>query len=290
MSDMYQKRIQIPSRGKVGNSHINFRTPNAGELLSYTEFQGNHVYIINELINSITDDDIYNYTVGDRDFIALNIRSALKGDDYNGSFKCDKCGKKITFSLSLSNDIKVYQLPDDFEHPSKFTLPISNKEVQVSLFTVEKELKFEDYMELYRTSDDQKNLKHYDLYEKNALNSFVKYAVMLEEPGGSIDEKITFLRKLDFSDLYYGFIFYESLFKVGPDLSYQTKCDDCDINYKVKIPIDSSFFGVDSEYLLLGLRFLSKSMGIDYKGFKEMSSNQFEWMLSKEMSKNKSSK
>lgn len=75
-----------------------------------------------------TRDDLRNMLMGDRDFLLLEIARATYGDDldYDG-FLCYNCGKEISFTLHLSEDIPIKRL--DSVEDSEFEVKLSKDRV-----------------------------------------------------------------------------------------------------------------------------------------------------------------
>lgn len=277
--------VQLPSRGKCGDSHVSIGPIKLETIRGVLTYEGDHKLAINKLIEEVTGQSIAHLPVGDRDYLYVTIRKILNDAPLSGTVECD-CGKTLPYVLEFAN-IQVTQIKDDLTIPAEFKLPVSKELVKMYLFTVAMEIERVKYLELHQTADSP--MKHRELGEDLPL--FVKFALMLApvmDPAVVcnwpliIEEKITWLRNLDFKD-FQAIMLFDLLFEIGPDVSTLVKCT-CGLVLRVKIPLDTTFLGISLNNLLIKHRFLAKSTrSIGYKDFLEYTVKEMEAVVNKEI-------
>lgn len=275
---MYVLKVQLPSRGKFGNSHIGLKSLTVDLVRQYLAYEGRHTIAINNLLKEVCDTDLSDYPIGDRDYVFIQLRQMINPTPIEGSWKCQYHKEPFLNSFRKEiKDIKIIQLPDDFQSPSEFTLPISKDKIKMTLLAVAGEEKVEEYLELHKTADS--DMMHADL--KDDLSTFAMYAVMIVN-NKSIEENISYLRSLDFTD-FEMIMLYELSFKCGPDLSVDTKCKDCKKPWRIKISIDTGFLGISLRSLLIKHRFLAKTSNIGFNDFLNYTINEVDTVVKKEI-------
>jgi len=281
---------QLPSRGKFGESHVGLSFPTVEDIRNYLQASGKHFIAQNMMVDSVCDTDMNPYPIGDRDYLFVQSRSMINPNPLEGRWECGNCEQMNKYILK-SKDIHIYQLPDDFESPSKVTLPISKEEIRLTLLTVEREKKLNDYLELHETADDKEQMKHSDLGED--LETFATYAVMIvkeekieELTVERINENIEYLRKLDYRD-FEVLILFDVSFRCGPDLSTDEKCSNCGRPSRVRIKIDQHFFGISLKSILLKHRFLNKASNVGFQDFLKYTVTEMNEIVESEVSSRK---
>lgn len=275
---MYVIKVQLPSRGKYGHSHVRLSNPSVDHIRSFLAFKGKSVLAINSFVRAICEEPIDELPVGDRDYIFLNIRNMVNNQPYSGAFDCTSCGHKDNnFSFSPSV-IEVKQLPDDFEKDYKLVLPGIDEEVIINSLTVDREESILEYLDLHASAD--KPMNHTDLGKD--LEQFARYAGMLTIGEKTLDQKIEFLRKLDFA-AFEIIVLYDVLFDCGPINDLVVECENCKKRFKMHIPIDETLLGISLSTLLTKHRFLSKVSNIGFQDFLKYSVSEMDMVVAKEL-------
>lgn len=275
---MYVAKVQLPSRGKFGPSHVKLSNPSVEDVREFLAFKGKNVTAINNMVRTICDTVIDDLPVGDRDYLYLNIRNMINPQQLGGSFECRYCGEKGNIFSIPHSAIEVKQLPDDFEKDHKLRLPDVDKEVIINPYTVANEEKVLEYLDLHASADIP--MKHSNLGKDLLL--FARYAAMIKTEETSLEEKIQFIRSLDFV-AFELIVLYDVLFDCGPIMDVVVGCKECKKKAKVHIPIDDSLLGISLSSLLTKHRFLSKVSNIGFQDFLKYTVSEMDIVVSKEL-------
>lgn len=276
---MYVLNIQLPSRGRVGESHAKVASPKVEHVREFLTFKGRFKTAINNIVSSLVDIDINKYPPGDRDFLFLNIRNLINEQPISVGYECS-CGEGNVATKEVS-ELEIDQLPDDFE--PILNIPLSKdydgvETLKIRIFTVEMEELLDEYIDLRDSKDGDP--AHKDLDEKD-IQLFANYALMIDN-GNSIDENIDFIRKLDFAD-FEKIMVYDLAFSCGPKLFLTTSCKTCRKLWKIKFHIDSGFLGISLEGLMKKHRFLAKTSDIGFSDFLKYTTQELDKMVTQEV-------
>jgi hypothetical protein len=277
---MYSTTVQLPSRGKIGESHASIRTPKILEIREFIAAQQEGTTALNQFIDSLVDINIGDYTLGDRDYLFLTLRGMINPKPLRSSFKCD-CGEQMLIVKEV-DEIEVKQLPNDFQ--KSVEIPISGGKLRLKPFLVKDEISQKKYLDLRKTSDGEE--PHQEL--GNDIGLFVRYALMVDN-GCSIDENIDLLKNLDYTD-FEKVVLYDLAFTCGPKLFSMEVCTACKRPWKVTYPIKADFLGISINSLLTKHRFLSKTTNIGFKDFLDYTTEEMDEVVKAEVELKKKNK
>lgn len=135
--------VQLPSRGLTypeewtddeGRISMRPMTVKEEKIMATTRLakQGKSIDMI--LKNCIENDDIDTLELlsGDRSFLLYHLRCISYGAYYEFRLKCPNCSANINSNIDL-NELETIYLPDEFEEPIEFKLPISKHTVYYRL-------------------------------------------------------------------------------------------------------------------------------------------------------------
>jgi len=156
----------------------------------------------------------------DKLYLIMKLREISYGDDYNTLLLCQQCRAENPTTVKLS-ELNVNPVPDDFEDPVTFMLPIAQKEVKVRQPRVRDEKLFLDTEE--------------------ALNQLWRFVSEIE---GHTDKSIisAVMAKLPLKDVRTILNAIKS--EYGVDTKIKFACKDCGGVSVVDLPIDANFFDV----------------------------------------------
>tara|TARA_R110000851_G_scaffold1698_2_gene6618 strand:- start:333 stop:1079 length:747 start_codon:yes stop_codon:yes gene_type:complete len=156
----------------------------------------------------------------DKLYLIMKLREISYGDDYKTLLLCQECRAENPTTVKLS-ELNVNPVPDDFEDPIVFILPIAQKEVKVRLPRVKDEKLFLD--------------------TEQALDQLWRFVT---EIGGHTDKSIisAVMDKLPLKDVRTILNALKSDY--GVDTKIKFVCKDCGGVSVVDLPIDANFFDV----------------------------------------------
>ena len=156
----------------------------------------------------------------DKLYLIMKLREISYGDDYNTLLLCQECKAENPTTVKLS-ELNVNPVPDDFQDPVTFTLPIANKEIKVRLPRVKDEKLFLD--------------------TGQALDQLWRF---VKEIDGHTDKSIisAVMDKLPLKDVRTILNAIKSDY--GVDTKIKFVCKDCGGVSVVDLPIDANFFDV----------------------------------------------
>ena len=150
----------------------------------------------------------------------MKLREISYGDDYNTLLLCQECKAENPTTVKLS-ELNVNPVPDDFEDPITFVLPIAQKEIKVRQPRVKDEKLFLD--------------------TEQALDQLWRFVTEIE---GHTDKSIisAVMDKLPLKDVRTILNAIKS--EYGVDTKVKFACKDCGGVSIVDLPIDANFFDV----------------------------------------------
>jgi len=156
----------------------------------------------------------------DKLYLIMKLREISYGDDYNTLLICQECKAENPTTIKLS-ELNVNPVPDDFEDPITFVLPIAKKEIKVRQPRVKDEKLFLD--------------------TGQALDQLWRFVTEIE---GHTDKSIisAVMDKLPLKDVRT--ILNSIKSEYGVDTKVKFACKDCGGVSVVDLPIDSNFFDV----------------------------------------------
>ena len=156
----------------------------------------------------------------DKLYLIMKLREISYGDDYNTLLLCQECKAENPTTVKLS-ELNVNPVPDDFEDPITFTLPIAKKEIKVRQPRVKDERLFMD--------------------TEQALDQLWRFVTEIE---GHTDKSIisAVMDKLPLKDVRTILNAIKS--EYGVDTKIKFICKDCGGVSIVDLPIDANFFDV----------------------------------------------
>lgn len=156
----------------------------------------------------------------DKLYLIMKLREISYGDDYNTLLLCQECKAENPTTVKLS-ELNVNPVPDDFEDPITFTLPIAKKEIKVRQPRVKDERLFMD--------------------TEQALDQLWRFVTEIE---GHTDKSIisAVMDKLPLKDVRTILNAIKS--EYGVDTKIKFICKDCGGVSVVDLPIDANFFDV----------------------------------------------
>lgn len=155
----------------------------------------------------------------DKFYLLMKLREISYGDDYNVLLMCSHCGAENPTNVKLS-ELNVNPVPDDFQEPIKYTLPVLKKEVVLRYPRV----KDEKFLEGTGSLD---NIWRFVESIDGQTNKTVISRVIEKLPLIDIKTMLKLI-KTDF----------------GVDTSVKLKCSECgEISIK-ELPINANFFDV----------------------------------------------
>ena len=157
----------------------------------------------------------------DKLYLIMKLREISYGDDYKTLLLCQECGAENPTTIKLS-ELNVNPVPDGFEDPITFTLPIAKKEVKVRLPRVRDEKVFSSV--------------------ETVLDQLWRFVVEIE---GHSDKSIiaAVMDKLPLKDMRT--ILNSIKSDYGVDTKVKLACKECGGVSVVDLPIDASFFDVN---------------------------------------------
>jgi hypothetical protein len=157
----------------------------------------------------------------DKLYLIMKLREISYGDDYNTLLLCQECKAENPTTVKLS-ELNVNPVPDDFEDPITFTLPIAKKEIKVRQPRVKDERLFMD--------------------TEQALDQLWRFVTEIE---GHTDKSIisAVMDKLPLKDVRTILNAIKS--EYGVDTKIKFICKDCGGVSVVDLPIDANFFDVN---------------------------------------------
>jgi len=279
---MSNLRVQLPSRGKCGLTHVCISNPKISNIREFLSFEGKVLSAINQFVQSLCDSNINDILVGDRDYLVVNLRRLINPDAISGNYLCEICDTLNSADLPYSQ-IEVRQLPDDLPQPADLRLPVSGKPIRLKLVTVKMEQDIEDFLELQETTDTK---DEYLASLGASLPIYVRYAVMIQDEKLTLTDKIKMLDELDYNDFEYISMF-EASFPVGPMLVVDSVCKKCGNRARVSFPIDSHFLGLNLKSMLNKYRFLLKTTKVGFNDFLSFSVPEADTLVTEEMESRK---
>ena len=156
----------------------------------------------------------------DKLYLIMKLREISYGDDYKTLLLCQECKAENPTTVKLS-ELNVNPVPDDFEDPITFTLPIAQKEIKVRQPRVRDEKLFLD--------------------TEQALDQLWRFVTEIE---GYTDKSIisAVMDKLPLKDVRTILNAIKS--EYGVDTKIKFACKDCGGVSIVDLPIDANFFDV----------------------------------------------
>jgi hypothetical protein len=157
----------------------------------------------------------------DKLYLIMKLREISYGDDYKTLLLCQECKAENPTTVKLS-ELNVNPVPDDFEDPITFTLPIAKKEIKVRQPRVRDEKLFLD--------------------TRQALDQLWRFVTEIE---GHTDKSIisAVMDKLPLKDVRTILNAIKS--EYGVDTKIKFVCKDCGGVSVVDLPIDANFFDVN---------------------------------------------
>ena len=156
----------------------------------------------------------------DKLYLIMKLREISYGDDYQTLLLCQECKTENPTTVKLS-DLNVNPVPDDFEDPITFMLPIAQKEIKVRQPRVKDEKLFMD--------------------TEQALDQLWRFVTEIE---GHTDKSIisAVMDKLPLKDVRTILNAIKS--EYGVDTKIKFACKDCGGVSIVDLLIDANFFDV----------------------------------------------
>jgi len=156
----------------------------------------------------------------DKLYLIMKLREISYGDEYKTLLLCQECKAENPTTIKLS-ELNVNPVPDDFEDPITFTLPIAQKEIKVRQPRVKDEKLFQD--------------------TEQALDQLWRFVTEIE---GHTDKSIisAVMDKLPLKDVKTVLNAIKS--EYGVDTKIKFACKDCGGVSVVDLPIDANFFDV----------------------------------------------
>lgn len=255
---MYVAKIQLPSNGKYGVTHVMLKRPTIGDLREYLSFKGSSVLIKNQLIERLCNVDLSGYPVGDREYVFVTIRGMVSAPIITDVFTCNKegCEGEVDYKIDI-REVKIHELPSSFIKDYKLVFPVCKKEKIVNIMTVEKESLLHDYIQVYEDAGVGGSFQHIGLGED--LMTFAEKACMFGDTMDfdSMEKNITFLLDLDFTD-FEVLELYDIVYQCGPEILAKAACPVCKKEYRIALKTDSAFFGLSWESMMRKHQFLSR--------------------------------
>jgi hypothetical protein len=194
---------------------------------------------LDELISSciITENfDINKLYLQDRFFLLVEIRRKSKGDNYQFQFQCGDCRSQSIQNIDLS-ELEVIGIPEDINSIVKMDDNLSVKLVHITRG---------GQKIAYKNIKNRKKLTDTQRITEMALFTHAVSIVSIITPEGeimdaSIDDKKYLLENVP-TDAYGKVRDWFENNTFGMDFTYTIKCNGCDYNEKIDIPVENFFF------------------------------------------------
>ena len=238
--------FELPSKGKIYNSNVkstfklrSMTTEDEMKRLSHSE---DGYRLLSEVIDSCFLEPIgisvYDMHIGDYQYILHRLRVVTYGSDYKVSSVCPICQNRDNYSIDLDSlEVQDFN-EEDFEKYSKFTLPKSQKAVEIKFITP----RMLDQIEARKREFARKNAS-------SKIDNSLLYTVtaIIKSIDGKVYDPVKLeqlVRKFDLADT-------NAILKYGDKLNslvglvavIPNICSLCGVDYKVPFRLTSEFFG-----------------------------------------------
>lgn len=150
-----QNTIDLPSKGLLNPglpAQFNIRPLTVNEM-KMLYGSGNTMTVLDNIIKAVVDVPdfpVENLHLGDKLYLAYQIRAITYGEEYNVNVYCPSCDRRVDTSLNLS-DAETDSLPEGFTDPRSIgSLPVCGDEIQLKV------LRGSDYEKVYKRAQEVK--------------------------------------------------------------------------------------------------------------------------------------
>lgn len=204
--------IKLPS-----NREVNVRPMSFEDEKSLATYQGKEPTDL-LLERCLAVDNVDEFLFADRLYAIYKIREVSYGDTYEFRKKCSKCSNENEYSISI-NDLPVVYLEED-ENNIEVTLPILKKKVNLRLACVRDSEYIKDFNTM--ASNLWRFVHSVDGFDnKDAISKLIP-----KMPSGDVKFLLKSVMGLDY----------------GIQDKAILKCNKCNFEEEVKIPINENFF------------------------------------------------
>ena len=240
------EEFTLPSKGKVYpadkkvNANVKLRSMTTEEEMKRLGHSPYVYKMFSEMIDNCLVEkpgiDTYDLCLGDYQYLLYKLRTVTYGPEYNVQSYCPLCGNlnKITVNL---DSLKINSYDESLSKSLEFQLPVSKKIIKLKWQTP-------------RILDEVEKLtKEQNSQSSDSVDSAILFNVMYlidTVDGLSYDnvKKEMFVRSLPMRDTNCILQTAKKLMgKLGIDTLITHKCESCNQEYKLQLPITGEFFG-----------------------------------------------
>ena len=246
--------FELPSKGKIYNHYVNptfqlrsMTTEDEMKRLSHSE---DAYRLLSEIMDSCITTDLgiscYDMHIGDYQYVLHRLRVVTYGADYKISSMCPYCGNQDIYDVDLDS-LEVLSYDEEYFNKYKsFTLPKSNKSVEISFMTP----RMLDQIEAKKREDKLKAAKN-GVKNKNDNSFLYTLNSIVTSINGNIYDPIKkeqYLRNLQLADTNMIIKYGEKLnSSIGLVATIDNMCTNCGGLYKAPFRLTSEFFGPSVE-------------------------------------------
>lgn len=236
----YEITANLPSRGLVYdgevNPQINLRhitTKEEKKLIASTSSNA-----LDTLIESCIVEPkglkVNKLIPADKHYLMLQLRIHTYGSNYHVEGTCPVCSNKKEYSIDL-NDFPVIELADDYKDKLKFTLPVSQDELQLRLLTGE------DLESIKRQAKKLAKTLRVDVDELEYVIRMSRHIVSINGEEMNDGRAQGYVEAMHAQDsAYFWYMLDEVL--VGYDTMIEVVCPKCRNEIEFNMPITGEFF------------------------------------------------
>lgn len=240
MSVKYETTVKLPSNGRLYEdipTELTIRAMTTAEeklILGSTSADAFDRILKNCVVNP-PNIDIGKLVSSDKHFLMLKLRTHTYGSNYNVTCKCPECRKKIELEVNL-DDFPVAELPDDFEEPIEFDLPVNGDKLACKL------LRGSDLESIHRQSKKLAKSMKLSPDELAFDLRMAKYITKINgEPVEDSFQVLKYVQTLHGQDSAY-FWFKLNEVELGYDTTIEVECPNCGNDFETVMPITTEFF------------------------------------------------
>jgi len=238
----YLHTVTLPSRARIYDPALNI--PEEFTLRAMTTQEEKILYgstsekaldaVIKACIVEPKDINLDHLILPDKHFLMMQLRIHTYGSDYHVSYKCPYCGHADEYKIDLE-ELTVHELPEDFQEPIKFKLPVSGDELAIRL------LRGTDLDAIERKAKRFKRNLSNVTGDITYIFRMVRYIQAINGEELNEGQIQGYVEKMHARDAAY---FWHQINKiqVGYDTTVTVDCTGCGEELEFTLPITAEFF------------------------------------------------
>lgn len=191
--------------------------------------------LINKCVVSPEGFDVDDLLPNDRHFMLVELRIHSYGDSYHEEGECPFCGNKEEHKFSISDDITVFELSEDYVEPVEVKLPVSKVTVGV------RALRQKEINQIMKVAKANSRKFNKTIKEVEFMERLKKKIVTMNGEEATKDKVEKFVSTMTSQDRIY---LEEALNKeqLGYDVLASVSCSTCGETYEVPFRLKYEFF------------------------------------------------